>query len=106
MVMPTQLLLQRLEAASTDDRSARFHSVVALINHYDHPCPTVFSGTWKGEILHERQGEGGFGYDPVFEVKGTNLTYAEMEPQQKKLLGHRGRALEGLLPGLKKVFAF
>jgi XTP/dITP diphosphohydrolase len=97
------LLLQRLEAASTDDRSARFHSVVALINHYDHPCPTVFSGTWKGEILHERQGEGGFGYDPVFYVPTHECSAAELDLSIKNSISHRGQAMSGLLDFIRGV---
>ena len=58
----------------------------------------------NGVIVNEPRGYNGFGYDPIFEVSETHLTYAEMDSQQKKLLGHRGKALDKLLPGLKKVF--
>jgi len=96
-------LLKDLEEFS--DRSAFFSAALCLAS----PTGKVLfevEGICNGLISYKPRGKNGFGYDPVFEVNGTNLTYAEMEPQQKKLLGHRGRALEGLLPGLKKIFDF
>ena len=53
-----------------------------------------------------RYGENGFGYDPIFEVNGTSLTFAEMPAKQKQEFSHRGRAFAKLLPGLKNSFNF
>ena len=96
-------LLKDLEGYS--DRSAFFSAALCLAA----PAGQILfevEGICNGSISNEPRGQNGFGYDPIFEVRGTNLTYAEMDPQQKKLLGHRGKALEGLLPGLKKAFSF
>lgn len=59
-------------------------------------------GVCEGEILSAPRGAGGFGYDPVFFVPEAGLSFAEMDPELKCRLGHRGRALEALLPGLRE----
>ncbi len=59
----------------------------------------------KGFITNEPRGKSGFGYDPIFEVEDTGLTFAEMNIEEKKLIGHRGRAFHALKPGLKMIFS-
>ena len=59
----------------------------------DHPCPVVCSGSWQGSITTEVIGDEGFGYDPVFWVPEMNCTAAQLDPQQKNRLSHRGKAL-------------
>ena len=54
-------------------------------------------------ITSEPRGESGFGYDPIFEVEGTSLTFAEMAPEQKRAVGHRGRAFALLEPEFGKL---
>ncbi len=61
------------------------------------------SGFCEGLITFSPQGENGFGYDPVFEVSGLGETFAEMNPEKKKLFGHRGNAFKLLKPELKKL---
>ncbi len=61
-------------------------------------------GRCEGVITQSPRGNGGFGYDPVFEVLDTGSTFAEMEPSQKKAVGHRGRAFALLRPRLQKLF--
>ncbi len=85
------------------NRSAFFSSALCLASSSGEVLFEV-EGICDGWIANEPRGNNGFGYDPVFVVKGTQLTYAEMDSQQKKLLGHRGKALELILPGLKKAF--
>jgi len=60
-------------------------------------------GICRGEILTEQQGEGGFGYDPVFYMPDQEMTFAEMNATQKRALSHRGRAFQELLPKLKSL---
>ncbi|MCM1022299.1 MAG: RdgB/HAM1 family non-canonical purine NTP pyrophosphatase [Muribaculum sp.] len=86
-----RLLLKNLEGAV--NRKARFRTVVALIIGSD--IKTV-SGECPGEITNEPQGEAGFGYDPVFRPEGYDLTFAQMEAEQKNAISHRGRAMEQL----------
>ena len=61
-------------------------------------------GRCDGYIANSPRGIYGFGYDPIFEVKGTGLTFAEMESEYKRKFSHRGRAIEKLLPGIKRIF--
>lgn len=83
-------LLNGLKGAG--DRSARFVTVVALVMP-DGEYVTA-EGVLAGEISRSGRGEGGFGYDPVFEVDG--VTLAEMGPEAKNRLSHRARAIENL----------
>ena len=60
-------------------------------------------GRCEGVITNSPRGNNGFGYDPIFEVKGTGLTFAEMAIERKKLISHRGIAFQKLIPKLKKI---
>lgn len=93
-----RLLLRNLEGLS--DRSARFRTVIALIlDGQTH----LFEGIVDGEIIADRRGSGGFGYDPIFVPDGSSQTFAEMDAAQKNAISHRGRAVEKLAEFLKAV---
>lgn len=86
------LLLKKLEGST--DRRARFRTVIALIidgKEY------TFEGIVNGTVRKERSGSGGFGYDPIFQPEGQEVTFAEMPMQQKAEMSHRGRAVKKLL---------
>lgn len=91
------LLLERMEGKT--DRSARFMTVIALVEGDDE---TLFEGVAEGSITTERHGQGGFGYDPVFLPSGSMLTFAEMTDSEKNAVSHRGRATRQLVEYLKK----
>ena len=91
------LLLRNLENKS--DRHARFRTVFALIYQGEEH---LFEGIVEGEILHERHGNEGFGYDPVFEPEGRGISFAEMSADDKNAISHRGRATRKLVEFLKK----
>ncbi|MCG2419840.1 non-canonical purine NTP diphosphatase [Aequorivita sp. F47161] len=92
-----QKLLKNLE--EKEDRSARFKTAIALnLEHED----IMFLGICEGEITAELRGESGFGYDPVFQPKGFQKTFAEMTLQQKSEIGHRGKAMRQLIEYLSK----
>ncbi|CAK6694330.1 MULTISPECIES: RdgB/HAM1 family non-canonical purine NTP pyrophosphatase [unclassified Synechococcus] len=95
-------LLQALEGES--NRGARFTAALALADPSGQTVLEV-EGVCTGEILKAPCGEGGFGYDPVFLVPETGLSFAQMTPELKRRVGHRGRALEALLPPLQRLFA-
>ena len=85
-------LLRELEGK--DNRKAQFRTVFALIvNGKEH----LFKGIVKGEIIEEKRGTEGFGYDPVFVPEGHTLTFAEMGNEQKNAISHRARAAEKLV---------
>ncbi|MFD1163299.1 MULTISPECIES: non-canonical purine NTP diphosphatase [Hwangdonia] len=82
------------ELRDKENRSAHFKTVVALqLNGKQH----TFTGICKGEITTAKQGEKGFGYDPVFKPHGYNQTFAEMDLNLKNSIGHRGKAIKLLV---------
>ena len=83
-------------------RSARFWCVLVLMRHASDPTPLVCSASWEGEITLTQNGNGGFGYDPVFFVPTLNCTSAELTKEQKNAVSHRGQALQKLLLELKQ----
>lgn len=94
-----RFLLQQM--ASHDDRRAEFHCVLALCLHADDPVPLIAHGRWKGQISRVVQGDGGFGYDPIFWLPELNKTSAQLTKAEKAQLSHRGQALRLLLAMLK-----
>ena len=82
-------------------RQAKFLCVLVYMRHSDDPTPIICQGEWVGEITTVQQGENGFGYDPVFWVKEQNCSSAQLSPEQKNMLSHRGKALKLLLAQLQ-----
>ena len=100
--------LQNLEKLLADikdvpdaQRTARFQCLMVYMRHAKDPTPQIFQGTWEGRILHTPQGDNGFGYDPVFFVPTHNCSSAELEPDVKNGLSHRGQALMQLIEALR-----
>ena len=83
------------------DRSAHYSCVIVLCRHAADPEPLVAHGTWQGRIVDVPRGANGFGYDPYFLLPDLGMTAAELDPAQKNLLSHRGKALRRLLAQLK-----
>ena len=95
-----ELLLQRLEGAT--DRSARFRTVAAVSTPEGNEI--VAEGVVDGWIATEATGDAGFGYDPVFVPDdGDGRTFAEMPPEEKHALSHRGRAFRALAEKLESA---
>ena len=82
------------------ERQAQFKTIFALCLGED---LHTFEGIVRGEITHERKGEGGFGYDAVFLPEGYANTFAQMSADQKNSISHRGRALQKLSAFLREV---
>lgn len=92
-----RLLLERLEGVPDPQRTARFRAVLALL--VPDGGPFLFEGTVEGWIGHELRGSHGFGYDPVFCLRDEagrllQKTLAELAPEDKNRVSHRGRALK------------
>jgi XTP/dITP diphosphohydrolase len=82
------------------NRKARFRTVISLIwNGEEH----FFEGTVEGTIRHQRSGTEGFGYDPIFEPEGYDITFAEMSMDEKNTISHRAKAVEKLVGFLAAV---
>ena len=93
-----RLLLKNLEGAA--NRRARFRTVIALIlNDEWH----LFEGIVEGRIVEAERGTEGFGYDPLFVPEGSDKTFAEMGPEEKNAVSHRGRAVRRLADYLHSI---
>ena len=96
-------LLKELEGKA--NRNARFHTVIALILTSNSPTGgqggLLFSGIVEGEIIRERRGGEGFGYDPIFQPEGYDKTFAELGNDIKNTISHRARAVAKLASYLK-----
>lgn len=75
------------------DRTARFRCVIVYLRYALDPMPIIASGTWEGFILETTDGDGGFGYDPLFYVPDLNRSVANLSPEEKRQFSHRGKAL-------------
>jgi XTP/dITP diphosphohydrolase len=101
-----RLLLDQLADVRPADRGAWFHCTIALV------VPDalvagggefVAEGRWPGSVTFEPRGSHGFGYDPVFEPEGREITAAELPPEVKNAESHRARAFAALVPELQRV---
>lgn len=88
-------VLAKLQGVPPERRTARFRTAVALLQGQQ---LHIFEGKVEGHILTERHGTGGFGYDSIFApVEGRGLTFAQMQPQEKNAMSHRGRVVARLV---------
>ena len=95
-----QKLLDELKGVPDEKRGARFQCVTVYLRHERDPTPVIAQGTWEGHILIEARGTNGFGYDPVFLVSTHRCSAAELPPEIKNRLSHRGQALRALVTAL------
>ena len=89
-------LLEEMADVIPTRRGGGFHCAAVLVYPDEAIEPLVVESTWRGEILRQRRGDGGFGYDPVFFDQRYQKTGAEMTPEEKNSVSHRGRAFREL----------
>ena len=94
-------LLAALQNTPGHQRGARFQCLLVYLRHAADPTPLICQGTWEGRILTAPRGDNGFGYDPVFYVPTHDCSAAELPPEEKNAISHRGQALRRLLEGLR-----
>lgn len=88
------------ELNNNSNRQAQFKTVIALqLNGKLH----TFTGICKGDITTEKKGQGGFGYDPVFQPEDYSQTFAEITLEEKNSIGHRGKAVAQLIAFLQNL---
>lgn len=92
------LLLKKLKFIPPEKRQALFKAVVVYKDQY---IEKIFEGHCKGTILESPIGKNGFGYDPIFLLRELGKTFAELEPAQKNIYSHRGKAIKKLISFLK-----
>ena len=90
-------LLEALAGLPAARRAAHFYCAMALVRNARDPAPLLATGKWRGRILEAPAGAGGFGYDPLFWVAEEGCTSAQLTPERKNRLSHRGQALAALL---------
>lgn len=93
-----QLVLEQLQGK--ENRKARFRTVIALCLD---DKTLEFEGIVEGQILHEKRGTEGFGYDPIFAPEGRNQSFAEMSMDEKNTISHRARAFAKMIDYLKSL---
>jgi XTP/dITP diphosphohydrolase len=84
------------------DRRAHYYCVIVLVRHGDDPEPLIAEGRWFGEVIDAPRGAGGFGYDPHFLLPDFDRTAAELSPEKKHAVSHRGKALRRLIALLRE----
>jgi XTP/dITP diphosphohydrolase len=94
-------LLAALDGLPVARRTARYRCIVVYVRNADDAHPLIGDGTWEGEIIAGRRGNGGFGYDPSFVPTGDTRTVAEMPQDTKNSLSHRGQAMRAFLKQLR-----
>ena len=90
-------LLGALDGLPAERRTARYRCVIVFVANQRDPRPLVGEGTWEGQIIAARRGDGGFGYDPSFVPRGESRTAAEMPAEEKNRHSHRGQAMRAFL---------
>ena len=89
-------LLLEMRDIPTRQRTARFICIMVYLRHADDPTPIIAQGVWEGLILEAAVGDNGFGYDPVFWLESQQCSSAQLAPEIKNQLSHRGQALRAL----------
>jgi XTP/dITP diphosphohydrolase len=95
-------MLEELTGVPDERRTARYQCVIALARSSDDPFPLIARGSWEGRVLTQPRGKGGFGYDPIFQPAGLEVTAAELSPDEKNARSHRGEALRALVRLLRQ----
>jgi len=88
--------------AGQSDHHAHYYCVIVLVRHADDPEPLIAEGRWHGEVVATPRGAGGFGYDPHFLLPDLGRTAAELAPEEKHAVSHRGKALRRLIALLRE----
>ncbi len=79
------------------DRRAHYYCVIVLVRHAADPQPLIAEGRWQGEVITAPRGASGFGYDPYFLLPELGRTAAELMPDEKNAVSHRGQAMQRLV---------
>jgi XTP/dITP diphosphohydrolase len=96
-----QKLLETLKDVPLEKRAAQLHCTLVFLKSFDDPNPLIAQGNWEGRILFEPEGDGGFGYEPIFYIPSLNCSAAKLSLEEKVSLNHRGIALRKLISALE-----
>ena len=90
-------LLANIREVDDEIITARFQCVMVYMRHDRDPVPIIAQGSWSGQIINDARGSNGFGYDPIFFLPEYACTSAELTPEMKNRISHRGQALDKLV---------
>lgn len=96
------LMLKQLSGVPDAERTARYQCLIVFMRSHTDPVPLITQGSWQGRILHAPQGDGGFGYDPIFYVPTHDCSGGELPLEVKNTLSHRAIALNAMLEEFNK----
>ncbi len=98
-------LLDALKDVADDSlRTARYQCILVYMRHAADPTPIICQAAWEGIIMHEEVGDNGFGYDPLFWVPEHGMSSAQLDPEIKNGMSHRGKALRLLHDELTALY--
>ena len=97
-------LLAALKGVPQEQRTARYQCILVFMEHAGDPTPIICQAAWEGIIMEEEIGANGFGYDPLFWVPEFAQSSAQLSPEQKNKISHRGKALELLHQEMEKFY--
>lgn len=95
-------MLEELKDVPEEERTARYHCLIVFMRNHTDPVPIITQGSWEGRILEAPQGDGGFGYDPIFYVPTHDCSGGELSLEVKNTLSHRSIALNAMVEEFKK----
>ena len=95
-------MLEELSGVAEADRTARYQCLIVFMRDHNDPVPLITQGSWEGRILEAPQGDGGFGYDPIFYVPTHKCSGGELSLEVKNTLSHRSIALNAMLEEFKQ----
>ena len=96
-------LLDVTKEIPSEQLSCRYVCVLVLMRHAKDPTPLISQATWEGTLLREPVGENGFGYDPIFWLEEYGCSSAQLAPELKDQISHRGKALRDLVKQLQNL---
>ncbi len=96
-------LLEQLSPYKETQCSAHFYCVIVYLRHALDPAPIICQAAWHGQIVKEAKGENGFGYDPLFFIPELGVTSAQLSPDEKNQISHRGQALSLFIKQLEAL---
>ncbi len=96
------LMLKELAGVPEAERTARYQCLLVFMRSHTDPVPIITQGSWQGRILQAPQGDGGFGYDPIFYVATHACSGGELPLEVKNTISHRAIALNAMLEAFKK----
>ncbi len=96
-------LLENMKEVPDTERQAFFYCCLVYLRSTNDPCPIICEGIWHGKILKEPRGIHGFGYDPIFLDEERSCSAAELSPEVKNEISHRGQAMKKFLKRFREL---